>query len=378
MGRGYYVRLEKDGRNIFLPYGKDWWCKHNLKNINAQGSPPEEAIQGKKKTENRKPKAKLFFLLILNAALLLSGCTFGSNAYKEGVSTHGALCVDGEKLVDASGEPFQLRGFSTHGIGWFGEYVNMDAMLSIKNAGGNVFRVAMYTEANSGYLEDREKNVSLVYSAIELAKELDMYVIVDWHILDDGNPLTHQDEAIEFFTEVTSHYPNDPAVIYEICNEPNAVEWQDVLTYGRSVCEVIRKNSPNALIILGTTEYSSNLMDAVKEPLEDKNLMYAFHYYAGQHDNFDIMMSAIRKKLPVFVSEWGVNNGEDGQPALEAAEDFVIYLNSHGISWCAWSLCNKDEVFSAIKPECEKLGLWEDEDLTDVGKLFFKNLKRKK
>jgi endoglucanase len=48
-----------------------------------------------------------------------------------------------------------------------------------------------------------------------------MYVIVDWHILSDGNPLANEDAAKAFFAEVSERYKGSPNVIYEICNEPN-------------------------------------------------------------------------------------------------------------------------------------------------------------
>lgn len=312
-------------------------------------------------------------LVLLLAVIMLSVGAFFllRRADHDGVSAHGALSVKDGRLVDEAGKAFQLRGYSTHGIGWFGEYINRDAMLSIRNAGGNVMRIAMYTEASGGYLEDRETNLALVNSAIGIAKDLDMYVIVDWHILEDGDPTEYQEQALAFFSEIAACYRDDPAVIYEICNEPNGVSWDTIRSYGEKVCAAIREFSPHALIILGTPSYSGSLNPALLNPLDDPNLMYAFHYYAGQHKDFEALRIAVEKQLPVFVSEWGVNTDENGDPALDEAEAFAEYLNAQGISWCAWSLCNKDEVFSALKPECDKLGEWEESDLTEVGKLMF-------
>ena len=34
------------------------------------------------------------------------------------VQQHGALSVSGTQLVDKSGQPFQIHGVSTHGLGW--------------------------------------------------------------------------------------------------------------------------------------------------------------------------------------------------------------------------------------------------------------------
>lgn len=69
-----------------------------------------------------------------------------------------------------------------------------------KDWGANLFRIAMYTDENGGYCTDgdKEKLKTLVTDGVEYAKQADMYVIVDWHILHDSNPLTHKAEALQF------------------------------------------------------------------------------------------------------------------------------------------------------------------------------------
>ena len=79
----------------------------------------------------------------------------------------------------------------------------------------------------------------------------------------------------------------------------------------------------------------------------------------------------VDKGLPVIVSEWGIDKDTSGQPALENGQKFVSYLNEKGISWCAWWLGNKDEVYSVLRSDCNKLSGWEESDLTDVGKIVF-------
>ena len=67
----------------------------------------------------------------------------------------------------------------------------------------NVFRAAMYTEED-GYIDDpsvKEK----VKEAVEAAIDLGIYVIIDWHILYDGNPNEHKEEAKAFFQEMAPY-----------------------------------------------------------------------------------------------------------------------------------------------------------------------------
>lgn len=324
-------------------------------------------------------------MVIILGVLLLAGCSakgvipgkdpdVKNGAADGSVSACGQLYVKEGRLVDEKGEPFQLRGMSSHGLCWYPEYINAGAIKAVKEAGGNVFRAAMYTEPQGGYLSDPEKNTRLVIEAIENAKAMDMYVIADWHILDDGDPNVHLEEAITFFDRIASFYAGDPAVIYEICNEPNGVGWDEIKAYAYAMIHVIRQYSPDAIIIVGTPSYSSDLAGPLTSPVEAEGLLYAYHYYAGEHDDFKGLRKAEESGLPVFVSEWGVGR-KRGQPALSEAREFIDWMNEKGISWCAWSLCNKDETYSALKPECTALSGFAEEDLTESGSLYFKGMK---
>ncbi len=286
------------------------------------------------------------------------------------VSANGRLKLRDGVLVNEAGEPFRLTGASTHGIAWFPEYINANAFRSVRDFGGNVVRIAMYTDTDNGYFNATEYNRMLSEMAIDNAIAMDLYVIVDWHILDDGDPNANLDRAITFFDRIASRYKDEPAVIYEVCNEPNGVSWEQIRQYAYAIVPVIRQYSPDALILLGTPEYSSDLSGAMEDPFPDDNLMYTYHAYAGEHMNAD-QLAAVSEKIPVFVSEWGIGLDKNGGPALEEARVFLDVMKAHNISWCAWSLCNKEEAYSLIRPDCEKHGGFETEDLTEAGTLIF-------
>ena len=140
-----------------------------------------------------------------------------------------------------------------------------------------------------------------------------MYVIVDWHVLRDENPLVHKQNAIEFFEEISAHYGNHPGILYEICNEPNGdTTWEDIVTYAQEVIPLIRENAPDSVIIVGTPKYSSNLSEAEEQPLSFANVMYAFHAYIDvtyeDEDGLDWMEEKLDVEIPVFVSEWGITD----------------------------------------------------------------------
>ena len=290
------------------------------------------------------------------------------------------LQVSGGVLVDAKERPVTLRGMSTHGLGWYPRYLNAGAMKTLKQYGANVIRLAMYTETSSGYLEE-PRNLAFVYIGIENAIAENLYVIVDWHILSDGNPLTHMEEAIAFFSEISERYGQTPNILYEICNEPNGdTTWEDIAAYAAMVIPAIRKNAPEAVVLVGTPNYSSRLRDAMASPLPFSNLLYSCHKYIDvspeAEDSQEYwLQKAEETGFAVFVSEWGINGSEGENMDLANARQFVKFLNENQISWCGWALSNAEEIHGTISPDSDKLSGWGWEDLTPGGRLMFSSFR---
>lgn len=300
-------------------------------------------------------------------------------------SQNGALSVKGTQLVDEKGQAVQLRGISTHGIAWFPDFVNQDAVTQLsEDWGANLFRIAMYTDENGGYCTDgeKEKLKALVTDGVEYAKQADMYVIVDWHILHDSNPLTHKAEALQFFKEMTEKLKGEKHVLYEICNEPNSgCSWEDIKTYANEVIPVIRENAPKAVILVGTPTWSQEIEKPQNDPITGyDNIMYTLHFYAATHkeDLRSKMVNAVEAGTPVFVSEYGLcdasgNGGND----LGQAQSWIDTMDQHGISYAVWSFCNKEETSALIASSCRKTSGFTREDLSESGKWIYDMLHAK-
>ena len=300
-----------------------------------------------------------------------------ANSY-DGVAEHGALAVKGVELVDERGQKFQLRGISSHGILWYPDFAGYLPVAETKKYGANVFRIAAYAEdKDGGYVQRPEETLRYVRSSIEAVLANDMYAIVDWHVLKDGNPLANKEKAKEFFKEIAGAFGDEPGILYEICNEPNGgTTWEDITAYANEVIPLIREYAPNAVILVGTPEYSYAVTKVMSAMLPYDNVMYSFHFYAGQYDNSytNILTDCRNAGVPVFVTEWGMNTSENAEAVLAQGKEFVAYLNQENISWVAWSLSNKKEPFSLLAPECSTYRSWQEEDFTDKGKIVFKAL----
>ena len=290
------------------------------------------------------------------------------------VSQHGQLSLKGTQIVDKNGNAYQLKGMSTHGIAWFPDFVNEQAFRTLRDDWNtNVIRLAMYSGESEGYSgSNKAQHEALVKQGIEIAIKLDMYVIVDWHVLADQSPQVRKADALRFFEEISATYGSYPNIIYEICNEPNGyASWEgDVKPYAEEVIPVIRKNAPNSLIIVGTPTWSQDIDKALASPLKYNNVLYALHFYAATHTDWlrDRVKQCVNAGLPVFVSEFGCCDASgNGANDFGQTRKWLELLDSLGISYINWNLANKAETSSAFKPSASANGNWSTNDLSESG-----------
>ena len=302
------------------------------------------------------------------------------------VGKHGRLHlakVDGygnaPVIVDQYGKPFQMRGASTHGVQWFPEYINKGAMQTLRDEWGvNLLRMACYVTQYNGYTQGGQSLIdSKIVEGVQAAKELGMYVIVDWHIHEE-NPHTTKTVAEQFFKKYATLYKDYDNVIFEICNEPTGVQWytggNDLYSYCKDIAGIIRDCGSKALIVCGTNNWSQDVEDVAKKPLKDdgfEDIMYTFHFYSGTHyeDKRQKVRTAVAAGTPIFVTEFGIcdASGNGGYDTANA-DEWIEFLDSMNISYACWSFCNKGESASYLKTSCNKTtGGFEESDLTTTG-----------
>lgn len=293
------------------------------------------------------------------------------NALVKKPSVAGRLKIiekDGRKILgDQYGNPIQLRGMSTHGLQWFSEIINHNAFSGLsRDWESNVIRLAMYV-GEGGYATNPSVKDKVI-EGINLAIQNDMYVIVDWHVLNPGDPNADiYSGAKDFFKEIATKYPNDLHIIYELANEPNPTPpgvtndvegWKKVKNYAEPIIQMLRDMGNQNIIIVGSPNWSQRPDLAAGEPINDPNVMYSVHFYTGTHKVeehgkpgyvFGNMAKALEKGVPIFVSEWGTSEASgDGGPYLDEADKWLEFLNANNISWINWSLANKNEVSAAF------------------------------
>jgi endoglucanase len=329
-------------------------------------------------------------LLAVIVSCLLSVCTAAAPACgaeikaaeKTSVSTDAVspLHVSGTDLLNESGNITVLRGVSTHGLSWYPQYVNYDAFKTMRDKWGvNTVRLSMYTEEYGGYCSggDREALLKTIDDGVRYASELNMYAVIDWHILRDGDPNIHKNDAAEFFDAVSAKYADCPNVIYEICNEPNGTDWHNsIRPYAEEIIGIIRSHTAKALILVGTNTWSQDVDQVVNDRLEDRNVMYVMHFYAGTHKDAlrAKLQNALDQGLPVFISEFGICDASgSGELDYESADRWMELIRSYHLGYIIWNLSNKAEASALIESGCGDLSGWTYENLSGSGKWFYDN-----
>lgn len=330
---------------------------------------------------------KLSFIALILALLTAILPVTDTEAASLFTEKHGQLSVKKSQLVDKNGKAVQLKGVSTHGINWDTgyPYVNKDSFKTIRDKWGvNTVRLAMYTEEYNGYCvtddAGREKLIEIIDTGVKAATDLGMYVIIDWHVLSDQNPIKHQKEAVSFFRKISKKYSSYNNVLYEICNEPNgATTWDDIKLYARKVIKTIRKNSSRAVIIVGTPTWSQDVDTVSLDPLKGfSDIMYSVHFYAATHqDSYrEKLKTAHKNGLPVICTEFGTCDASgNGAYDFKSANKWLNLMDSYNMSYICWSLSNKPESASLLKPSCTKTSDFKTSDLSQQGKWLIKKYK---
>ncbi|HEX2954911.1 MAG TPA: glycoside hydrolase family 5 protein [Bacillota bacterium] len=289
------------------------------------------------------------------------------------VKDNGHLQVKNGQLCNEKGEPIQLKGMSTHGL-QFCNFGKNTLKYLVRDWKITVIRAVLYTGQNGyiGHPELKERLTAIVDQAIRYG----IYVVIDWHVIEERDPNIYKNEAKVFFEEMATTYGKYPNVIYEICNEPNSgktidVTWQgQIKPYAETVIPAIRAIAPNNIIIVGTDTWSQGVDRAADDPLNYPNIMYTLHFYAGTHKQWlrDKADYALSKGAALFVTEWGTTNSNGaGRLYLDEAQTWLDWMKQHKISWCNWNFSNYFDDTAALNTTVGMNGPWKDSQLTESG-----------
>lgn len=293
------------------------------------------------------------------------------------VDLYGSLTANGTEIVSSKlGVPVQLSGMS---LFWSNTGYDAEQFYSaetikelVDDWNCSVVRAAMGVEEPGGYVNDPEDNEQRVREVVEAAIEEGIYVIIDFH---SHFAELYEEEAIQFFDDMLEDYGSYDNVILEIYNEPIDQDWSTVVKpYAETVIASIRNhpNNQNNLIVVGNPTYSQDVDVASEDPIQDTNLAYVLHFYAGTHgdDLREKAQTALDNGVALFVTEFGTVEADgDGDVATSSTNEWIDWLDDRLISYANWAVNDKDEGASIFFPGTPASG-WVNADVTPSGRLI--------
>ncbi len=301
-----------------------------------------------------------------------------------------SVAVSGNKLVSWDGNPLVLRGADTSGTEYAcvseksifdgSEEASPGSIAAMQAWGFNAARVELNESCWLGI-----QGVKPAYSGAEYQhaieqyvhelNEAGMYVIVDMHFSSSGRrkkatgqlPMPDERYAPAFWSSVAGAFKDDPAVIFDLFNEPypnhetdSEAAWNCVLDgsagntckgFGyqaagmQQLLDAVRATGASNVVMVGGPQYAGDLDRWLEyEPVDPLHQLAAsIHIYwkSASHPEYSPCFSSscwnevlgpLSARVPIVAGEFGELDCGDtlDQPFLQFADE-------HGISYLAWA-----------------------------------------
>lgn len=306
-------------------------------------------------------KRTLLLAFLLSAAVACASA--GPSLIPVRAQALPALSVRGNQFVDENGNPVVLRGVSfsdPNRLEKAGHW-NREYFAAAKAWNANVVRFPIHPSAWRARGE--EAYLRLLDQGVQWAKELGMYVIMDWHSI--GNLQTEQfqapmynttrDETFRFWKTISQRYAGNLVVpFYELFNEPTnysgklgEISWERHKAMMEALIDSIRANNKAAIPLVAGFDWAYDLTPVRTRPIDRPSVAYVSHPYpqkrpAPWEPKWEQDWGFVADRYPIIATEFGFMS-ESGRGAHvpvigdeSYGEAIVDYFNKKGISWTAW------------------------------------------
>jgi len=277
--------------------------------------------------------------------------------------TLGWIKVDGNKFVDDKGKAVIFRGVNISDPDKLLKDGKWDKnhFAEAKAWGANIIRIPIHpvTWRERG----SEAYLKLVDQAVEWAKELGIYLIIDWHSIGNLRTelyfkpgyMTTKKETFEFWQTIAAKYVNEPVVaFYELFNEPTTMnnqlgscswaEWKALVT---DMIVLIKANNPKAIPLVAGFDWGYDLGEMKNDMLAIDGIAYVSHPYPEKRQKpwepaWEKDWGFMAKMAPVILTEIGFALPEEKGVHIPVHGDeeygkiLTDYAKKNGISWVVW------------------------------------------
>ena len=281
-------------------------------------------------------------------------------------SEPGRIDVAGSRLV-WNGAPLRLAGLA------MGDPVYIragrsrdDYRVVAEDWAANCVRISVHP---GHWRHDARRMAELLDADIAAARAHDLFVIVDWHAIGFpglyepvpppawGLPpdayLSSIADAIMFWRGMAERHGADPAVLFELWNEPvgdarhwvsDGAFWSLFKPAWAEIIATIRAVSDNIVLAAGG-RWAHDLTGPAADPLDDARIAYAWHVYPNEDrhapDRWVKSLAGLATRHPVVVTEWGFCPDCDGDLrgglddfARPFTRDVLDALELGHTAWC--------------------------------------------
>jgi hypothetical protein len=268
------------------------------------------------------------------------------------------LHVVGNQLMTPDAKPVWLQGLCLDSMEWGagGEHILQSIPVAIEQWHANVIRLPVKDNFWWGWGPWQKKGDNgmtyrkLVDSAVDEAASHGAYLVLDLHKF--GAP-TEADVA--FWKDAALRYKDNPAVLFELFNEPHDISWK-LWRYGgnlhdasnaadtihvkenneqmsgdstvgiQALVDAVRSTGARNIVIAGGLGWSYDLSGvvtgyALEEHPGGDGIMYSHHNYPWKIGWKEAVLGAAAK-YPIFVGEVGCPNSWDDFKFIKKAEQY--------------------------------------------------------
>lgn len=280
-----------------------------------------------------------------------------------------ALRVAGNRLVDGQGHTVRLLGVNRSGaeyacvesLGLFPGPTDNRAIAAMASWRINAVRIPLNEDCWLGINGVAARYGGARYRAairdyVTRLHRAGLYVILDLHwnapggVLATGQqPMADVDHAPAFWSSVARGFKDDPAVVFDLYNEPHDISWQcwrdgcslpdGWTTAGmQALVDAVRANGGRQPIIATGLGSGNDLSSWLRyRPHDPANQLVAgFHVYDSLRctttDCWNQVLRPLARRVPVIASEIG-----ERDCASAFVERFMSWADGAGVSYLAWA-----------------------------------------
>lgn len=314
--------------------------------------------------------SRLFFAKSLLVSLALG---LGAPAQAAPLQLH----VDGNKIKDSNNNIVRLQGANIPSLEWHNNGENIvNSQTHLRDVWkANFIRFPLSQDRWFGHAPGQTDGGAayraVVDGIVSRASTGNYYVLLDLHWSNKGvwganigQAVMPDNNSVTFWTNCATRYKNNPAVLFDLYNEPHPGSWSvwrdggtvtdSGLTYDspgmQGLLNAVRATGANNVVVAGGRAYAYDLTGimngyALTDTANGRGVVYAAHVYPWKTDR-DAKVTVAASAHPILIGECGADTDQtpagggpvlDTQGVINWSNNHIAWMNTHGYHWTGWS-----------------------------------------